>query len=171
MKHLTLCSLLALTLLAGAHQAPVEKFQGKPMPSFKLVDTTGKTHTNASLKGKVVLIDFWATWCGPCKAAMPMVQSLHTKYKAKGLVVIGADILESKNKEGAAAAFKKTTPYTYTFTKNTKESEVLANKLQIEGIPTMLLIDKKGTIQLVKVGFSPSEKGELAAKIEQLLKG
>jgi len=171
MKLITACSALALFVAAVAQEFPVQQFQNKPMPSFKMTDTAWKTHTNASLKGKVVLIDFWATWCGPCKQAMPMLERLHKKYSAKGLVVIGADVLERTNKENAAVGFKKASGYTYTFTKNTADNDALVPKLKIQGIPTMLLIDKKGVIRQVNVGFDPSEESVLGKKIEQLLKG
>lgn len=172
MKLFTLCSALVLTAaVVVAQNFPVKQFENKPMPSFKLTDTVGKVHTNSSLKGKVVLIDFWATWCGPCKQAMPMLERLHNKYKGKGLVVIGSDVLEQRDKANAAVKFKKASKYTYTFTKNDAASEALIPALKIQGIPTMLLIDKKGVVRQVNVGFDPSEEAILAKKIEQLLKG
>ena len=169
MKKFALIPILALFTCAMA-QFPVTSFKNKPMPSFKLVDTNGKSMTNASLKGKVYLVDFWATWCGPCKAAMPTMQKLHNKYKSKGFMVIGANILErGGDKAAIAGKFKSAAKLNYVFAKNTPEAEKLADKLKIQGIPTFLLVDRKGVIRHVEVGFSASHEAELAKKIESLL--
>lgn len=171
MKKLLILPLVALFGSTVAFQSPVESFKNKPMPSFKLVDTTGKTMTNASLKGKVYLVDFWATWCGPCKAAMPTMQKLHNKYKGKGFMVIGANILErGANKPSIAGQFKKAAKLSYVFAKDTPEAEKLADTLKIQGIPTFLLVDKKGVVRHVEVGFSSEHEGDLARRIEALLK-
>ncbi|MBN9500934.1 MAG: hypothetical protein BGO01_05805 [Armatimonadetes bacterium 55-13] len=162
--------LLSVPLFSQDVEFPVYKFRNKPMPDFKMVSTKGKPYSKSSLKGKVILMDFWATWCGPCIGAMPTMEKLHKKYAGKGLVVIGANILENRNKEQMAGKFLKSKPFTYVFTKDTPNNEALAKKLEIQGIPTLLLIDKKGTVRWVKCGFEPKEEKELAAQIEKLLK-
>jgi thiol-disulfide isomerase/thioredoxin len=170
MKKLALIPIIALFGCAVAYQYPVQEFTNKKMPSFKLVDTNGKALTNANLKGKVYLMDFWATWCGPCKAAMPTMQKLHNKYKSKGFMVIGTNILErGGDKTIIAGKFQKAAKLNYVFAKNTPEAEKLADALKIQGIPTFLLVDKSGTVRHVEVGFSPSHEAELAKKIEALL--
>lgn len=147
----------------GAH------WKGKAMPAFKMTDTKGKVHTNSSLKGKVVLLDFWATWCGPCKAASPTMQKLHTKYASKGLVVVGANVFEQGPKAATAAAdYAKEHKYTYTFTKG---NDALAAKLGINGIPAFLFIDRKGVIREVQVGFDESLAGKFEQTVQKLLKG
>jgi thiol-disulfide isomerase/thioredoxin len=170
MKKLALIPILALFGCAVAYQS-VEDYTNRKMPAFKLVDTTGKSITNETLKGKVYLMDFWATWCGPCKAAMPTMQKLHNKYKSRGFTVIGTNILErGGNKTIIAGQFQKAAKFTYVFAKNTPDAEKLAQKLKIEGIPTFLLVDKTGTVRHVEVGFSPAHEDELAKMIESLLR-
>jgi cytochrome c biogenesis protein CcmG, thiol:disulfide interchange protein DsbE len=116
-------------------------------------------------------VDFWATWCGPCKAAMPTMQKLHNKFKSKGFLVIGTNILErGPDKVNIAGKFKKDSKLTYVFAKNTPEAEKLAETLKIQGIPTFLLVDKKGVIRHVEVGFSAAHEGDLARRIESLLR-
>jgi cytochrome c biogenesis protein CcmG/thiol:disulfide interchange protein DsbE len=171
MKKLALIPILAIFGCAVAYQSPVQQFANKKMPEFKLVDTNNKPLTNANLKGKVYLIDFWATWCGPCKAAMPTMQKLHNKYKARGFMVIGANILErGADKAAVAGRFQKAAKLSYVFAKNTNEAEKLASNLKIQGIPTFLLVDKTGVVRHVEVGFSSSHEAELAKKIESLLR-
>jgi thiol-disulfide isomerase/thioredoxin len=135
--------------MASAQSTKFEKMVGKPLPSFTMTTTKGQKLTNASLKGKVTLIDFWATWCGPCKAATPTIQKLHTDWGKKGLMVIGADTYENGAK-GTAAPYAKQHSYTYTFSEN---NDKLATSLGIEGIPAFVLVDKKGVIRKVWTGF------------------
>ncbi len=141
--------LAALGLAAfGFSQSKFESFVGKPLPKFTMVTTKGQKITNASLKGKPVLIDFWATWCGPCMAAAPAVQKMHQMY-GKKLTVIGADTFE-RGAKNTAAPYAKAHGYTYTFTEN---NDKLALALGIEGIPAFVLVDKKGIVRQVFTGF------------------
>ncbi|MCC6404749.1 MAG: TlpA family protein disulfide reductase, partial [Fimbriimonadaceae bacterium] len=78
----------AMAGLALAQTAPAPTdFVGKPMPSFSMTALDGTKVTNETLKGKAYIVDFWATWCGPCKKAAPIMQELHAKYNESGLVV------------------------------------------------------------------------------------
>ena len=74
----------------------------RPTPSFALKDLAGKPISNRSLAGRVVLLDFWATWCAPCRKAMPELQALHEKYASRGLTIVGVSI-----DEGGPAKVKK----------------------------------------------------------------
>lgn len=161
------CILGAAVLMATsvfAQKGP-EAFQGKKLPAFTASTVNGKKFTNANLKGKVVIMDFWATWCGPCKAAAPALQSLHKKYASKGLLVIGANVWE-QNPKTAVPAYIKEHKYAYTFTLG---NEALAKTLGITGIPTMLIIDKKGTVKTVVGGYSPSIESILEKAVKPLL--
>ena len=162
---LPVAALLCISVIAQ-QPSPLKKWEGKPMPKFSMKDTNNKVWTNASLKGKVVVIDFWATWCGPCIAAMPVMEKMQKKYASQGLVVIGANMLESDDKEGAAGKFKKKKGFTYTFTRN---NDALGSKLGITGLPTVLIIDRKGIIRSAGSGFDKKEEAVLDAKLKALL--
>lgn len=138
--------------------------KGQPMLAFSMTSTKGETLTNESLKGKVVVLDFWATWCGPCKMASPTMEKLNKKYAKDGLMVIGANTSEQSNADGAAAAYAKEHGYTYTFT---KKNDALGEKLGISGIPCFIFIDKKGNVRDVAEGFDP---GATPAQFEQTVK-
>ncbi len=159
--------LVAAAVSASAQPANTALKVGKPAPAFSMTDLNGKKHTNKSLKGKVVLVDFWATWCGPCKAASPTMQEWHTKFSKKGLVVIGANAFENTLDKKYAAAYAKEHKYTYTFTWG---NDKMAEAWGAESIPMFVLIDKKGVVQHVAVGFGPTEKKALADKIAKLTK-
>ena len=164
---LALAALIFTPLMAQAPSATTE-YVGKPMPAFTMKGLDGKTLTNANLKGKVVLLDFWATWCGPCKAISPMIEKLHKAYKGKAVAIYGANVWERGDKNGAKArAYAKEHKYTYPMTFG---NETLATKLRIEGIPTLLVMDKKGVVRNVYVGFDPKNEAKLRAVIDGLLK-
>ena len=157
---------LPVALVYGAFaygQGTVGSFTGKTMPAFSAKTFAGATISNATLKGKPYILDFWATWCGPCKAASPSMQSIHKKYASKGLVVIGANMGETAKTKAEAKKYPGTHGYTYTFT---SANDKLAEKLGIQGIPCFIFVDKMGKVKAVKTGFdggaSPAEFDKLA---------
>ena len=149
-----------------------EKMNGKTPEGWSMKTIDGKTITDKSMRGKVLLVDFWATWCGPCKMASPIMESLHKKYGKKGLVVIGANTSE-RGSDGkplttadAAKGYQKEHGYTYLFT---YANDALKNSWGVRGIPTMFVIDKKGVVRKVQVGFDESLEKTLEAAIKPLL--
>jgi len=168
MKKFALGSLMAvcaaaLIVPATAQNATSNKLLGKPMVPFKMTGLDGKTYTNANFKGKVVLMDFWATWCGPCKAASPKLQEMHTNLKAKGLMVVGANAGERVKDGSSARAYVKEHGYSYLFTYN---NDSLFESVGTQGYPTFVLIDRKGVVRDVVLGFQESK---IKATITKLL--
>ncbi len=159
--------ILPIGLVYGAFafgQGGVSTFTGKAVPAFSVKSYDGKTVSNASLKGKPYILDFWATWCGPCKAASPTMQAIHQKFASKGLVVIGANMGENPKSLAMAKAYPKEHKYTYMFTLG---NDKLAQKLQIAGIPCFLFVDKTGKIKAIRTGF---DGGSSPADFEKLAK-
>lgn len=149
-----------------------EALLDKSFPDFTMTDIEGKTWTKAQLKGKVLLVDFWATWCGPCKMASPIMEALHKKYGKSGLVVIGANCSE-RDKDGkitntpaAARGYVDEHHYSYLFTYG---NDGLKKAVNIQGIPTMFVVDKKGVIRFVQVGFADTLQQILEKPIEAAL--
>lgn len=137
---------------------------GQPALAFKLNDPKGNEVTLESLKGRVVLLDFWATWCGPCKAAMPAIQKLHEKYADKPVTIIGVNCWEQKDE--AAVKYMEKQKFTYTLL---LKGDDLAKEYGISGIPTLILIDKEGKVLHTGVGFGPGEEEHLAELIDKEL--
>lgn len=156
-------ALLIGTALVAVAQNKTSTFEGKTAPSFKLKITDGTTATNANLKGKVVLLDFWATWCGPCKKASPTMQSLHKSYASKGLKVIGVSVFEEEKGKTGVVNYKNEHKYTYPFA---YEGDDLAKTLKISSIPQFVLIDKKGKIVKTWEGYSESTMNDISAKVK-----
>lgn len=140
---------------------------GKPVPAFSMTDLAGKKHTDRTLRGKVVLLDFWATWCGPCKAASPTMQKLHQSYSKQGLVVIGANTWEQTKGIKPSQDYAKKHNYTYTFTHG---NDNLAESWGIRGIPHFVLIGRDGKVLRVDTGFSPKVGQDMEKAIQAALK-
>lgn len=138
---------------------------GDAAPDFNLKDADGKEYKLADFKGKVVLLDFWATWCGPCVKAMPSIQKISETFKDKAVAVIGVNTWERKATAGPEFIKKK--GYTYL---NLLKGDDLAKAYGISGIPTLILIDKEGKILHTAVGFGPGEEEELTKLINEKLK-
>jgi len=146
-------------LAAGAVQQPLEQRPvavadggagaGDPIPSVSLKLLDGGTQGMAALKGKVILMDFWATWCLPCISEIPMFNELHRDYKARGVEVIAVSL----DAEGAAKVrpFLKSHPMDYT---QTMGDASLGEALDVSdsSLPVALLIDKRGAVRFRKVG-------------------
>lgn len=143
-------------------------FVGQPAPMFTSKTLDGGTLSLKDLRGKVVLMDFWATWCGPCVRAMPHIQALHEKYSDKDVVVIGmnSDVAEALDTVKQFVADRKVT-----FRHVLDSTGDIGTEYRVQGIPCTLLLDREGKVQTVHVGFSPGDEKELAAQIDKLLKG
>jgi thiol-disulfide isomerase/thioredoxin len=137
-----------------------------------MTDLHGNQLTNDNLRGKVLLIDFWATWCEPCRKASPVLQALHDQYAPRGLVVIGADTGERdvlgrplRTKE-PAEAYAREHGYTYTFTYG---NDAFERACRVEGIPAMVVADRQGVVAKVQVGFEDGLPSTLEKVIKPLL--
>ncbi len=120
---------------------------GHPAPDFALKDLDGNTVRLSDLRGKVVFINFWATWCPPCRAEMPEIEALHQEYKDKGVLVLGVDIAESEN---TVRQYIQQGGFSWTIVLDSTGE--VARDYQIAAIPTSFFLDKEGIIRAVKVG-------------------
>jgi len=134
-------------------------------PTFALSTIDGGFISLDEFKGKVVLLDFWAEWCGPCKRATPIIVSLYEKYKSKGLVVIGMN-LDDESDFDKVRSYIKETKISYFIT---VKGFSVAQKYGVSGIPKFVLIDKDGKIALTITGVIPTLKEDLENSIIQLL--
>jgi thiol-disulfide isomerase/thioredoxin len=149
-----------------SNQPPKLKFAANDMaPDFVLKTPDGKEVSLAGLKGKVVLLDFWATWCGPCKAAMPSIQKLHEKYERKPVAILGVNTWE-QGAANVAQKYMEKNKFTYGLL---LKGDDLAKAYGLSGIPTLVLIGPDGKIIHIGVGFGPGEDEHLADLIDKAL--
>jgi cytochrome c biogenesis protein CcmG/thiol:disulfide interchange protein DsbE len=165
MKSLLILSAATLSTLSFGQG--FEAWRNKPMPDFIMTTISGKRMTTKSLRGKVVLFDFWATWCGPCKMASPAMEALSEKYKTKGLVVVGADVLENTPGPSGAKSYSKEHHFGYTFT---YDNNGLAKTMEISSIPAFCLVDKDGVVRTAVIGVPPSGPKGIYAFFEPKIK-
>ena len=128
----------------------------KPAPDFTLQDLDGNTVRLSDFRGKVVFLNFWATWCPPCRMEMPDIEALHRKYRDRDVVVLGVDIQENAN---TVRAFIGEGGYTWTFALDT--SGEVATIYQVRGIPASYFIDKKGIIRALSIGAMTGQTMEM----------
>jgi cytochrome c biogenesis protein CcmG/thiol:disulfide interchange protein DsbE len=154
---------------ARQEQKPAAPFSlqnavGQPMPAFSLKDVNGQAVRPVDYKGKVVLLDFWATWCGPCKVEIPWFIELERQYKDQGFAVLGV----SMDEDGWTAI----KPYVQKMQMNYRvllgNDDVSTAYGGLDSLPTTLLIDRQGKIASVHVGVSMG-KEEFKNAIVQLL--
>ena len=132
---------------------------GKPAPDFSFQDLAGKPVTLASLKGKVVLLDFWTTWCAPCRADAPALDALHKKYGDRDLAVIGISVGEDRD---TVEKFLKSHPHDFPVVL-TSENE-MPRPYEIGSFPTYLVISREGVL------YSAVEGDQGFAELRKLLK-
>ena len=129
--------------------------------NFTLTTLDGKTVTLSDYKGKKVFLNFWATWCPPCRGEMPDIEKIYQEYKDKDLVVLTVNLGEDKN---TVEKFIKENKYNFSILLDTKNEA--SNKYGIAAIPASYFIDKEGNIATKKVGSMSYE--QMKNYIEQL---
>jgi thiol-disulfide isomerase/thioredoxin len=154
-----------IVLLAGLWAGTALAAAGTPAPSCPLPTLDrSRALDPAGLKGKVVYVDFWASWCGPCAESFPFMNRLHREFEAQGLEVIGVNLDEEP--EEAEAFLKRTAPE---FAIVTDPEAKCPTLYEVKAMPTSYLIDKRGKIRYVHLGFRESDGDTLRREVQALL--
>ncbi len=155
-RHITLLALLLLaTPMAYALQAA---------PDFSLAGIDSQVSL-AEKKGKVIYLDFWASWCAPCRKSFPWMNQLQARYADQGLEIIAINL--DKSREDSQAFLAATHPeFTIAFDPQGETAE----SYQVMGMPSSYLIDRNGLLLHSHIGFRDKDKAALESQIEELLK-
>lgn len=165
MKKLLMTLALGLTLSTAGHTAGFEAREAKPAPDMKARDLGGATKTLADYRGKVVLLNFWASWCPPCLREMPSMERLRVKMKGQPIEIVA---LASAESSGDVKAFLAKMELGFPILldpdgSNTKRWKVFA-------LPTSFLLDAQGRVRYVLTGPTEWDEGEALKIVQSMLK-
>jgi len=149
---------------AGPGAASFGLAVGSEAPAFTLKDAAGREHSLADYRGRVVVLDFWGSWCPPCRAAMPGIQSLHERYMDHPVAVLGLNFEQSPKAD--PAKYMKDKGFTYGLL---LKAETIANTYKVRGWPTFYIVDRDGRIAWSAIGHDPAHEAEMSKVIDALL--
>lgn len=164
MKHWTLACLASVTITAMLWTTTATAVEpGQAAPEVKLDLPDGVSNLTA-LKGQVVYLDFWASYCGPCRKSFPWMNDMHARYGSKGLRVVGVNVDE---KRSDADRFLSQVPAQFAIAFDPKQESPA--RYGIRGMPTAVLIGADGKVIRTHTGFHDDQRAELEAAIVQAL--
>jgi thiol-disulfide isomerase/thioredoxin len=157
----------------GTDEINVNPLQGKMAPAFTLTDTRGQKVSLSDFKGKAVIVDFWATWCAPCKVEIPWLEQFHNEYAGQGLEIVGVseDDLDLDNKAELAKEKQdiadKAAQLKINYPVLIDDANVSTPYGGIDGLPTTFFINRSGEVVASTVGLAPRD--EIEADIKKAL--
>jgi peroxiredoxin len=157
-------SVFAMTMLVAslAYAATVSG----PAPNFTLQSNAGGQVSLASLKGKVVMVNFWATWCVPCRQEMPHLEALYQKYNSLGFELLAVNV-EKNNAEGARRWLQET-PVTFPVLFDPENQVTKLYKVQT--MPSTVIIGRDGTMRFMHNGYKPGYENDYQTQVRALLR-
>src|SRR5210317_2070481 len=136
-----------------------------PAPNFTLKSMTGKNMKLSEMTGNVVLINFWASWCGPCREEMPLLNALHKKYEPLGFSVLGINVEENVD---AARGFMKDFPVDFpVLLDNTNQ---VSQRYQVIAMPTTVVVDRDGNIRYLHQGYKSGDEAKYQKMVKTLVR-
>lgn len=157
--------MMGLLLSVALWAQPVQALtRGDAAPAFQLATNTGEQVSLASLQGQLVYLDFWASWCGPCRESFPWLNRLQSRFAGQGLKVVAINV--DSDREAAQGFLQR---YPAQFTVLYDPSETVSRQYALPGMPVSFLIAPDGRIIGRHVGFRKSDGDKLEAAIAQLL--
>jgi len=144
--------------------AASEKLSGKA-PNFTLKSRSGKNIKLSELRGQVVMLNFWASWCGPCRKEMPILEQIHKKYKRLGFTLLGVNVEENtRDAINYLKDVKVTFPILFD---NRQKTSKLYN---VSAMPTTVIIDRNGNKRFIHKGYKPGYENEYKKQIKKLVR-
>jgi peroxiredoxin len=144
---------------------PVMADSTGPAPPFTLAAKGGSNVSLSQYKGQVVMINFWASWCGPCREEMPLLETIYKKYSKLGFTMIGVNV-EPDSK--AADEWLKATPVSFPILYDT-DSKV-SKLYEVAGMPSTVIIDRNGNLRKLHRGYKPGDENEYLDSIRALIR-
>ncbi len=171
-KILKICFLIlavAISVSISRQTGAREDLIGKEGFNFSLKDVDGNDVSLQDFKGKVVLLDFWAVWCGPCQMSLPFLQYLAEKYEEKGVVIVGLHVNDRVPPPEDVKVYLEGLGIKYP---NLFSNSNVDNAYQIYAMPTTYILDREGMVQQCIIGFNPgSSPGKIEAGLSKVISG
>jgi len=161
----TLAAALALAVAVPA-PAPADSAGGPAAaPQFALTGRGGRDVSLAQYRGQVVMINFWASWCGPCRQEMPLLESIYKRYKKLGFTLLGVNVEPDSD---AADEWLKVTPVSFPilYDKDSKVSKLY----EVAGMPCTVIIDRSGKLRILHRGYKPGDENAYLDSIRSLIR-
>jgi len=162
MKHVLagiLFSVLAVSALASSG------LQGQVAPDFALKSSSGENLRLSEYRGNVVMVNFWATWCGPCRQEMPLLDELYARYQRVGFSLLGVNI-----DDNASKAMTMVSELGVSFPVLFDSRKEVSKLYEVEAMPVTVIIDREGTVRFVHYGYKPGYEEKYLDEIRTLLR-
>lgn len=157
----SVCLSVLMCIAATAWSAELNK----PAPDFTLKSMSGENVKLSELRGNVVMINFWASWCGPCRQEMPLLDEFYKKYSKLGFVLLGVNVEEDSSK---AANYLKEVPVSFPILyDNTNE---VSKMYDIDAMPSTVLVDRNGNMRFLHRGYKPGDENEYKKLMKKLMR-
>lgn len=171
MRRTLIASGLFFLVACAKSDAPVASGKievGEVAPAYAATTMAGDSVSIAALRGKVVLLNVWATWCGPCRKEIPELRALHTTYKDRGLELIGVSV-DTEGTDETIEEFLKEFKMDYPIWRD--PNEAVSATFRMAGVPATFLIDRRGVIRWKAIGAVEPGDSTLTAAIEKAISG
>ncbi|MDH3336938.1 MAG: TlpA family protein disulfide reductase [Gammaproteobacteria bacterium] len=152
-------SVIAATSLASSG------LEGRPAPDFALKSSSGQNLRLSEHRGEVVMVNFWATWCGPCRQEMPLLDELYSRYQRVGFSLLGVNIDDNSSK-----AMNMVSELGVSFPVLFDSRKEVSKLYEVEAMPVTVLIDREGTVRYVHHGYKPGYEEKYLDQIRSLLR-
>ena len=154
----------SISFTTSVTYAASEKISGKGA-NFTLKSRSGKNIKLSELRGQVVMLNFWASWCGPCRKEMPLLEKIHKKYKRLGFTLLGINVEENSS---AAKKYLRDVKVSFPilFDRTNKTSKLY----NVNAMPTTILIDRNGNKRFLHKGYKPGYENDYKKQIKKLLR-
>lgn len=154
-----------LTLLACLSPAALAAGASEPAPDFELPLRGGGSVKLSALRGQVVMINFWASWCAPCRQEFPILDEMYRKYQPMGFTLVGVNV---ESETGDAERFLASMPVSFPVAFDSENS--VSGQYGVSAMPTTLLVDRKGNVRWLHRAYKPGDENEYLDQVRRLLR-
>jgi thiol-disulfide isomerase/thioredoxin len=161
LPRLLMACLVSLMCVSLAGAAAVKG----PAPNFTLKSMSGKNLKLSEMTGNVVLINFWASWCGPCREEMPLLNALHKKYAPLGFTVLGVNVEEQLD---GARGFLSNVPVDFPILLD--NTNKVSKQYKVVAMPTTVVVDRDGNMRYLHEGYKPGDEKKYRQMVKKLVR-